>query len=83
MKLTIEDHSGQVILEILASEESGYEISGDRLPRRDPEEGPTAYSTDDGYHVMGLIAGIFGAYDSRGYLTRKLREHQIEQTVNR
>jgi hypothetical protein len=74
-----EAHPGDPMLRIESDGEGRYQISGRNLPRQD---GKRSYETEDGLHVLGLIQLVFGANDSREYLTRRLKQHDEEVTIS-
>jgi hypothetical protein len=75
MILTIfnEERPNDPLLRIESDGEGRYQLSGRNLPRQD---GGESYDTEDGLHVLGMIQLVFGANDSREYLTRRLNEHE-------
>lgn len=79
MKLILQDDSGKTYLEIVSDGHGRYTVTGDRhLPRRYGKTNTERYTTSDGLHVLGLVQLMFGANDSREYLTRALSQHEAQ-----
>ena len=73
MRLVIFDDKGKRILTVSSDGEARYRVTGTQL-----RDNVKSYKTDDDLHIVGLVALIWGAHNSREYLRRRINENSRE-----